>query len=78
MIWKSAYPRLHVNQDELSLQDATEQYPGSEPILTEAWKLFKQTVSGVGNVETPCTDYPAEQFSDKLGNSDQIANRAKS
>ena len=74
----SAYLSRHVNQDELSLQDATEQYPGSEPILTEAWKLFKQTVSGVGDAETPCTDYPAEQFSDKLGNSDQIANRAKS
>ena len=57
----------------MSVQDAASQYHGAEPLLSEAWKLFiKQTASVVGDAEPPCTGYPAEQFSDKLGRADQI------
>lgn len=69
----SAFLARYVNQDELSLHDAVNQYQRSEPILMEAWKRFKQTASGVGESETPCTDCPVEQFSSKLGKSSQIA-----
>ncbi len=69
----SAYLARYVNQDELSLHDAVNQYQRSEPILMEAWKRFKQTVSGVGESETPWADSPVEQFSSKLGKSSQIA-----
>lgn len=38
----SAYLSRHVNQDQLSLQDAVNQYQRSEPILMEAWKRINK------------------------------------
>jgi hypothetical protein len=73
----SAYLGRYVNQDELSLQDAVNQYQRSEPILMEAWKRFKQTASGVGESETPCTDCPVEQFSSEGKKVSQIANKGE-
>lgn len=37
----SAFLARFVNQDELSLQDAVEQYPRSKPILFRAWRHYK-------------------------------------
>ena len=71
----SAYLSRFVNQDELSLLDAVSQYQRSEPILWEAWKRFdhQQTASGLGESETPHSDYPVEPFSLKLGKNSQIS-----
>ncbi len=69
----SAYLARYIDQDELSLHDAASQYQRAEPLLTEAWKRYGQTASGVGDAETPCPDCPVEQFSSKLGKSSQIA-----
>ena len=41
----SAFLARYVNQDELSLQDAVNQYPGAEPLLLEAWKRYQQTAN---------------------------------
>ena len=69
----SAYLARYVNQDELLLQDAVNQYPGSEPILVEAWKRYQQSASGVGESETLRSDSPVEQISKKLEIYSQIA-----
>ena len=75
----SAYLSRYVNQDALSLHDALFEYQRSEPILLEAWKQYHQkTASKVSESEIPCTDYPVEQFSNKLGKVDQIADCFKS
>jgi hypothetical protein len=69
----SAFLARYVNQDELSLQDAVNQYPGAEPLLMEAWKRYQQTANRVGASESPQSDSSAERFSIKLGTVDQIA-----
>lgn len=69
----SAYLARFVNQDELSLQDAVNQYSGSEPILVEAWKRYQQSASGVGESKTLRSDSPVEQISQKLETYSQIA-----
>jgi len=69
----SAYLARFVNQDELSLQDAVNQYPGLEPILVEAWKRYQQSASGVGESETLRSDSSVEQISQKLEIYNQIA-----
>lgn len=62
----SAYLARFVNQDELLLQDAVNQYPGSEPILVEAWKQYRQSVNRVSASESGLTDSPPERISQKL------------
>ena len=47
----SAFLARSVNDDSLSLLDAQREYPGSEPILVDAWKLYQQTRSPVGASE---------------------------
>lgn len=69
----SAFLARYVNQDMLSLQDAANQYPGSESILLEAWKRYQKTANRVGAPESPWSDSPAERFSKKLGKFSQIA-----
>jgi hypothetical protein len=69
----SAYLARHVDQDQLSVQDAASQYQGAEPLLLEAWKQYQQTARRVGDAESPCTDCPVEQFSSKPGKFSQIA-----
>ena len=69
----SAYLSRHVNQDQLSLHDAVSQYQGAEPLLLEAWKRHQQAAKRVGDAESPWSDSPAEQLSNKLGKFSQIA-----
>nr|MCU0538183.1 hypothetical protein [Hydrococcus sp. Prado102] len=69
----SAYLARFVNQDELLLQDAVNQYPGSEPILVEAWKQYRQSARLVGESEILRSDSPVEQISQKLGTVNQIS-----
>lgn len=69
----SAYLARYVNQDTLSLQDAVNQYPRSEPILLEAWKQYQQTANRVGASESGLTDSSLERFSMKLGTVNQIS-----
>lgn len=69
----SAYLARYINQDELSLQDARNGYPGSEPILLEAWKRYQQTANRVGEFESPQSGSPVERFSIKLGKFSQIS-----
>lgn len=69
----SAFLARFVNQDKLSLQDAVNQYPRSEPILQEAWKQYQQTANQVGASERPWPDSSVERFSSQLGTVNQIA-----
>jgi hypothetical protein len=74
----SAYLSRFINQDdELSLQDAVDRYPGTEPFLVEAWKRYQETAKRVGASESPRSGSPAEQFSRKLRKRSQIAARKK-
>ncbi|GET43548.1 hypothetical protein [Microseira wollei] len=69
----------HVKDDTLLLQDAINQYPGSEPYLVEAWKQFQEAALQVSESESEQCHSPLERFSQKLGTVDQIAiDRAKS
>jgi hypothetical protein len=70
----SAYLSRYVNEDgELSLQDAVNQYPGSEQILVEAWKRYQETANQIGASESRQSHSPSERFSRKLGKCNQIA-----
>jgi len=69
----SAYLARYVNQDTLSLQDAVNQYPRSEPILLEAWKQYQQSANRVSAPESRMTDSPKERISIKLGTVNQIS-----
>lgn len=69
----SAYLSRFVNQDELSLRDAVNQYQGTEPFLMEAWRRYQQTANRVGESESAQSGSSAERFSIKLGKCSQIA-----
>lgn len=63
----SAYLSRFVNEDQtLSLQDAARQYPGMEPVLSEAWERFKQSANQVSASERGKTHSPLERISDKV------------
>ncbi|MGD1912115.1 MAG: RNA-guided endonuclease TnpB family protein [Rivularia sp. (in: cyanobacteria)] len=76
----SAFLARHVNDDSLSLLDAQIEYPGSEPILVDAWKQYQQTASKVGaSVRAACpkgiiknSHCSSEQLSHKSVTSSQI------
>jgi hypothetical protein len=60
----SAYLSRFVNQDDtLSWQDAASQYPGAEPLLSDAWQQSKNRKQ-VGDVESGLI--APERLSDKL------------
>ena len=69
----SAYLSRFVDQDQLSLLDAANQYQGAESLLLEAWKRYQQTANRVGESESPQSGSSAERFSSKLGKSSQIS-----
>jgi hypothetical protein len=74
----SAYLSRYVDEDgKLSLQDASDSYPGAEPLLVEAWKQYQQTANRVGDAESGQSHSPLERFSKKLGKCSQIAARKK-
>ena len=71
----TAYLSRFVNdEDNLLLHLAASQWEKSEPILLEAWEVFKQTAKRVAKCESRLSHSPSEQFSNKLGRADQIAN----
>ena len=75
----SAYLSRHINEDgKLSLQDAVQQYSGTEPFLVEAWKQYQQTANRVGDAESGQSHSSPERFSKKLRKRSQIADRKKS
>jgi len=75
----SAYLSRHINEDgKLSLQDAVNQYPVSEPILVEAWKRYQLSANRVGDAESGQSHSSPERFSRKLGKRRQIADRKRS
>ena len=69
----AAYLSRFVNDDVLSLQDAVDRYPGTEPFLEEAWKRYQQTAKRVGESESGQCHSSLERFSQKLGTVNQIA-----
>ncbi|MBR8840212.1 MAG: transposase [Stigonema ocellatum SAG 48.90 = DSM 106950] len=71
----SAYLSRYVNQDDrLSLQDATSQYPGSESILMDAWQESKNRKQ-VGSSKSRLI--PLERLSNEMLMPDQIANQGE-
>ncbi len=74
----SAYLSRFVNdEDNLLLHLAASQWEKSEPILLEAWEVFKQTAKRVAECESRLSHSPSEQFSNQLGRADQIANSSE-
>lgn len=74
----SAFLSRHVNQHELSLQDALNEYSRLEPILLEAWQRYL-TREQVSESESRLPDSPSERVSNELLTTSQIATlRAKS
>ncbi len=71
----SAFLARHVNDDLLSLLDAQNEYPGSEPILADAWKLYQQTRSKVGASEIKSSHCSSDELSHKSVTSSQIVNK---
>jgi hypothetical protein len=68
----SAFLARHVNDDSLSLLDAQNEYPGSEPILVDGWKLYQQTANKLGASEIENSHCSVEQLSHKSVTSSQI------
>jgi len=74
----SAYLSRYVDEDgKLSLQDAVQQYSGTEPFLVEAWKQYQEAANRVGVAESGQSHSPPERFSRKLRKCSQIAARKK-
>jgi hypothetical protein len=74
----SAYLSRYVDEDDkLSLQDASNSYPGTEPFLVEAWKQYQEAAKRVGESESRKSHSPSERFSRKHRKCRQIANRKK-
>ncbi|MGK7873228.1 MAG: RNA-guided endonuclease TnpB family protein [Xenococcaceae cyanobacterium] len=48
----SAFLSRYVDENMLSLQDASNEYPRLEPILLEAWERYKQSANQVGDALT--------------------------
>lgn len=71
-LWSSFLAR-HVNQDELSLQDAQLEYQRLESVLLVAWQQYRQLASEVGDAETLRSDSSVEQVSIKLESISQIS-----
>ena len=68
----SAFLARYVNDDSLSLLDAQREYPGTEPFLVDAWKLYQQTASKVSASEIKNSHCSSEQLSHKSVTSSQI------
>ncbi|MGB3652394.1 MAG: transposase, partial [Rivularia sp. (in: cyanobacteria)] len=73
----SAFLARHVNDDLLSLLDAQNEYPGSESILVDAWKLYQQTRSKVGVSEIKSSHCSSDELSHKSVTSSQIVNKGE-
>ncbi|MFB2982939.1 hypothetical protein [Microseira sp. BLCC-F43] len=72
----SAFLSRHVNQDQLSLQDAQNEYLRLESVLLEAWQHSKNRKQ-VGVSQSRMSDSPAARFSNEDRASSQIANTSE-
>ncbi|MGB6294965.1 MAG: transposase [Rivularia sp. (in: cyanobacteria)] len=73
-LW-SAYLARCVYGDVLSLRDAQWEYSDTEPYLLEAWQRYRTNCKQVAERERKGSHSPSEQFSNKVLNLSQIANR---
>ena len=71
----SAYLARCVYGDVLSLRDAQWEYPDTEPYLLEAWQRYRTSCKQVAACKSKGNHSPSEQFSDKVLNPNQIANK---
>jgi putative transposase len=68
----SAFLARHVDENQLSLQDAREAYSGTESFLLEAWQRYKTNCEQVGIAESRKAHPPSEQFSSDSEKANQI------
>ncbi len=68
----SAFLARYVDENQLSLQDACEAYPGLESTLLEAWQRYKQSANRVSIAESRSAHPPVEQISSDSENANQI------
>ncbi|GGA35952.1 transposase [Okeania sp. KiyG1] len=59
----SAFLARHINEDELSLHDALQEYQRLEPVLQEAWEHYQINCKQVSLSESRSAHSPSEQFS---------------
>lgn len=69
----SAYLARYINEDQLSLRDAVNEYPGLEPILRSAWQQYQTNCEQVSASESRLSHLPLEQFDLKGKIVNQIA-----
>jgi putative transposase len=69
----SAYLARCVDGNQLSLQDAVNQYPGMESALLGAWERFKQSANRVGVAESRKSYPPSEQIPSNSEKANQIS-----
>lgn len=72
----SAFLSRHVNQNELSLRDALNEYPRMEPVLLEAWQRHS-TREQVSASESRQSDSPSERVFNEPLIADQIVESGK-
>jgi putative transposase len=68
----SAFLSRYVDEHQLSLQDAVNQYPGMESFLLEAWQRYKTNCELVSIAESRKAHPPLEQFSSDSEKANQI------
>jgi putative transposase len=68
----SAFLARYVDEDQLSLQDAVNQYPGMESSLLEGWQRYETNRNPVGIVESRKAHPPLERFSSDSEKANQI------
>lgn len=68
----SAFLARYVDEDQLSLQDASEAYLGMESTLLEAWQHYQQSANRVSLAESRSAHPPVEQISSDSEKANQI------
>lgn len=68
----SAFLARYVDENQLSLQDAINSYPGMESTLLEAWQRYKINCEQVGIAQSRKAHPPLEQFSSDSEKANQI------
>ncbi|NJR41102.1 MAG: transposase [Leptolyngbyaceae cyanobacterium CSU_1_4] len=68
----SAFLARYVDENQLSLQDAVNQYPGMESFLLEAWQRYETNRKPVGIAESRKAHPPLERFSSDSEKANQI------
>jgi putative transposase len=68
----SAFLARYVDENQLSLQDAVNQYPGMESSLLEGWQRYETNRKLVGIAESRQAHPPLERFSSAPEKANQI------